>query len=54
MYEVRSKAKDRAFVIDMNDMNRKKAYYQVSFRTGRHMNEKDRPRKKNWMKELND
>lgn len=41
----------KAMTIDMNEINRKKAYTTAGFRTGRYMTEKDRPRKKNWKKE---
>ena len=51
-YAVAPKQKEQVQVIDMNDMNRKKAYHPVTFRTGRHMIEKDRPRKKDWKREL--
>ncbi len=37
--------------IDMNEMNLKKEHAVPAFRTGRHMTEKDRPRKKNWKRE---
>ncbi len=50
-YSVTPKQKDQVQVIDMNDMNRKKTYHSVNFRTGRHMTEKDRPRKKDWKRE---
>ena len=42
---------EKKLVIDMNKMNRDKTYYVPSFRTGRHMTEKDRPRKKDWKRE---
>lgn len=51
-YAVAPKQKEQVQVIDMNDMNRKKVYHPVTFRTGRHMTEKDRPRKKDWKREL--
>ena len=35
-------------VIDMNRVARAKAYHSPGFRTGRHMSQKDRPRKKDW------
>ena len=38
-------------VIDMNAMNLKKEHAVPGFRTGRHMTEKDRPRKKDWKRE---
>ena len=50
-YNVQGAAKKTVETIDMNAINLKKAYHPVTFRTGRYMTEKDRPRKKNWMKE---
>ena len=38
-------------VIDMTKAELAKAYHVPGFRTGRHMTDKDRPRKKNWKKE---
>ena len=38
-------------VIDMNSMNLKKEHAVPDFRTGGHMTEKDRPRKKDWKRE---
>ena len=38
-------------VIDMNRVARAKAYHNPGFRTGRHMSQKDRPRKKDWKRE---
>lgn len=35
-------------VLDMNRINLDKQMYVPAFRTGRHMTEKDRPRKKRW------
>ena len=42
---------EKKMVIDMNAMNLKKEHTVPGFRTGRHMTEKDRPRKKDWKKE---
>lgn len=42
----------KKYTIDMNRFNCKMAYHPVQFKTGRHMTEKDRPRKKNWKKEV--
>ena len=42
---------EKKMVIDMNRMNLKKEHTAPSFRTGRHMTEKDRPRKKDWKRE---
>ncbi len=50
-YVVAPKKEERVQVIDMNEVNRKKAYHLVTFRTGRHLTEKDRPRKKDWKRE---
>lgn len=47
---VQPKAKQK-MVIDMTRMELSKAYHVPSFKTGKHMTEKDRPRKKNWKKE---
>ena len=41
----------KKMVIDMNAMNLKKEHIVPGFRTGRHMTEKDRPRKKDWKRE---
>lgn len=38
-------------VIDMTKIELAKAYHVPGFRTGKHMTEKDRPRKKNWKNE---
>ena len=40
-------------VIDQNKFNRKMADHSVNFRTGKHMTEKDRPRKKYRPKDVN-
>ena len=40
-------------VIDQNEFNRKIADHSVNFRTGKHMTEKDRPRKKYKPKDVN-
>ena len=42
---------EKRMFIDMNEMNLKKEHAVPAFRTGRHMTEKDRPRKKNWKRE---
>ena len=42
---------EKKMVIDMNAMNLKKEHAVPGFRTGRHMTEKDRPRKKDWKRE---
>lgn len=38
-------------VIDMMKVELAKAYQVPAFRTGKHITEKDRPRKKNWKRE---
>ncbi|MDO4544997.1 MAG: hypothetical protein Q4C25_02470 [Bacillota bacterium] len=43
--------KKEALRIDMNKANLKKEYVVPGFQTGKHMTDKDRPRKKNWKKE---
>ncbi len=42
---------EQKLVIDMMKVERAKANHSVSFRTGRHLTEKDRPRKKDWKRE---
>jgi len=42
---------EKKLVIDMNALNLKMQHEVPGFRTGRHMTEKDRPRKKNWKKD---
>jgi len=54
LYCVQNVPKESAATINMNDINLKKVYHPVTFRTGRYMSEKDRPRKKNWRKEAAD
>lgn len=46
-------AKEKGMVINMNRINLAKERPDVSFRTGRHMTEKDRPRKKKWSEDDN-
>lgn len=43
--------KETVMRIDMTKAELAKAYQAPGFRTGRHMTEKDRPRKKNWKRE---
>lgn len=43
--------KKKKMVIDMTKAELAKSYQIPAFRTGKHMTEKDRPRKKNWQKE---
>ena len=42
---------EKRMVIDMNAMNLKKEHAVPGFRTGKHMTEKDRPRKKDWKRD---
>lgn len=42
---------EKKMVIDMNAINLKKEHTVPGFRTGRHMTEKDRSRKKDWKRE---
>ena len=42
---------EKKMVINMNAMNLKKEHTVPGFRTGGHMTEKDRPRKKDWKRE---
>ena len=44
-------SQEKKMVIDMNAMNLKKEHTVPGFRTGGHMTEKDRPRKKDWKRE---
>ena len=48
---VNTPKQEKKMVIDMNAMNLKKEHTVPGFRTGRHMTEKDRPRKKDWKRE---
>lgn len=43
--------KPQKMVIDMTKAELAKVYHVPGFRTGRHITDKDRPRKKNWKKE---
>ena len=45
---VQMKSKEKAMVIDINEINLKNADHSVNFRTGGYMTKKDRPRDKNW------
>ncbi|MBQ6401746.1 MAG: hypothetical protein IJI20_05610 [Firmicutes bacterium] len=42
---------EKKMVIDMKKAELAKAYQVPGFRTGKHLTEKDRPRKKNWKRE---
>ena len=42
---------EKKMVIDMNAMNLRKEHTVPGFKTGGHMTEKDRPRKKDWKRE---
>ncbi len=48
---VTPKKQEKKMVIDMTKASLAKTYQVSSFRTGKHVDEKDRPRKKNWKKE---
>ena len=52
MYEVQEAPKETPLVIDQNKLNLKKAYHSVDFRTGKYMTDKDRPRKKYKLKDV--
>ena len=43
--------KDKSKTIDMTKAELAKAYLTPGFRSGKHMTEKDRPRKKSWKKD---
>ena len=42
---------ERKMVIDMNRLNLRKEHAVPGFKTGCHMTDKDRPRKKDWKRE---
>ena len=42
---------EKKLVIDMMKVERAKANHSVGFRTGKHLTEKGRPRKKDWKRE---
>ena len=42
---------EKKMLIDMNAMNLKKEHAIPGFRTGKHMTDKDRPRKKDWKRD---
>ena len=46
LYTIQPKETKRCLVIDQNKLNLQKIYHHVDFRTGRHLIEKDRPRKR--------
>ena len=48
---VQVRQEEKPLTIDMNRHNLKMQYMVPGFRTGGHMTEKDRPRKKNWKRE---
>ena len=41
----------KKMIIDMQELSAKQGHKPAAFRTGRYMTAKDRPRKKNWMRE---
>ena len=52
LYTIQPKETSALLVIDQNKLNRQKAYHGVNFRTGKYMTEKDRPRKKYTIKDI--
>ena len=46
LYTTQHKEAEAPLVIDQNKLNRQKVYHSVEFRTGKHMTQKDRPRKR--------
>ena len=53
LYTIQPKETNAPLVIDQNKLNRQKTYHSVDFRVGKHMIEKDRPRKKYNAKDVN-
>ena len=53
LYTIQPKETNAPLVIDQNKLNRQKAYHSVNFRTGKHMIEKDIPRKRYNAKDVN-
>ena len=45
---------EKKMIVHMNRNNLKKTYIRQGFRTGGHMTEKDRPRKKDWIRDYSD
>lgn len=52
LYTTQRKETNATLVIDQNKLNRQKVYYSVDFRTGKHMTDKDRPRKRYHAKDI--
>ena len=52
LYTTQCKETNATLVIDQNKLNRQKVYYSVDFRTGKHMTDKDRPRKRYHAKDI--
>ena len=52
LYTIQPKETSHPLVIDQNKINRQKADHSVNFRTGRHLIEKDRPRKRYHVKDI--
>ena len=52
LYATQRKETNATLVIDQNKLNRQKVYYSVDFRTGKHMTDKDRPRKRYHAKDI--
>ena len=52
LYTTQHKETNKPLIIDQNKLNRQKVYYSVDFRTGKHMADKDRPRKRYHAKDI--
>ena len=52
LYTTQRKETNATLVIDQNKLNRQKVYHSVDFRTGKHMTQKDRPRKRYYAKNI--
>ena len=52
LYRTQHKKTNATLVIDQNKLNRQKVYYSVDCRTGKHMADKDRPRKRYHAKDM--
>lgn len=52
LYTTQHKETSAPLVIDQNKLNRQKVYHSVDFRVGKHMTQKDRPRKKYKTKDI--
>ena len=52
LYTTQHKETNATLVIDQNKLNRQKVYHSVDFRTGKHMTQKDRLRKRYHAKDI--